>query len=223
MLDKLLGSILGSGLTLGNALAIIFSAVLSGLLISLVYMITHRHESYERTLPVTLFIMPVIVSSIILLIGNNLASAFSLAGIFALIRFRADAKDSKDLSYILFTIVVGASFGTGYISYGFLASTIILILMVLLKAIKYGEIKPFEMSLKIIVPENLNYENLFDDIFLKYTSFHKLERVRTSDFGTMFELSYSITFKKELSQKEFLDELRCRNGNLNIILTMKQE
>lgn len=91
--------------------------------------------------------------------------------------------------------------------------------MYVVEVTKYGYIKEETLQLKIIVPEDLNYENLFDDIFDEYTKSCKVERIRTRDFGALYELSYSIVIKDGISNKEFIDKLRCRNGNINITLT----
>ncbi len=166
--------------------------------------------------------LPAIISIIILLIGDNIARAFSLAGAFSLIRFRSAPGDPKDIAYVFFTLAVGLACSMGYIRYAGLFAVILGTVMLLLQKMKYASSQNTSMLLKVTVPENLNYEGLFDDILNKYTKSWEMNRVKTSDFGSLFNLFYRIEINKEYSQKTFLDELRCRNGNLDIALTMNE-
>jgi uncharacterized membrane protein YdfJ with MMPL/SSD domain len=193
-----------------------------GLAISQVYIATHKEEGYSPSFTITLIMLPAIISIIILLIGDNIARAFSLAGAFSLIRFRSAPGDPKDIAYVFFTLAVGLACGMGYIGYGGLFAVILGSVMLLLHRINYASSPNTSMLLKVTVPENLNYEGLFDDILNQYTSSWQISRVKTSDFGSLFNLFYRIELNKEYSQKMFLDELRCRNGNLDIALTMTE-
>jgi hypothetical protein len=220
MLETLFSSGVGETLTVGKTLLIIAASLICGLAISQVYIVTHKKEGNNSSLPVTLIMLPAIISIIILLIGDNIARAFSLAGAFSLIRFRSAPGDPKDIAYVFFSLAVGLACGMGYIGYGALFAIILGGIMLILNRVKYAGTQNTSMMLKVTVPENLNYEGLFDDILNKYTSAWHINRVKTSDFGTLFNLSYNIEFNQKCSQKMFLDELRCRNGNLDIALTM---
>jgi len=200
-----------------------FAASLAlGLLISFVYIKTHKSEGYQSGFAVTLIMLPAIISVIIMLIGNNVARAFSLAGAFSLVRFRSAPGDPKDIAYVFFALGVGLACGLGFIAYAAVFAVILCLVMILLTFTNYAKQKSTSMQVRITVPENLNFQGLFDDILNKYTDFWKLRKVRTTDFGTLFELSYLIDLKQSADQKVFLDELRCRNGNLNITLTLKE-
>lgn len=218
MLETILSSTAGESLTFMNTIIIIAASIILGIVISLVYIKTHKKEGYAPSFTVTLIMLPVIISIIILLVGNNVARAFSLAGAFSIIRFRSAPGDPKDISYVFFTLAVGLACGMGYVGYATIFTIVLCGVMMALDIIKFATPKSDCMQLKIIVPENLNYEELFDDILTKYTSDWKMERVRTKEFGALFELTYRVNIKEAASKKKFIDELRCKNGNLNISL-----
>ena len=222
MLETLFSSGVGETLSIGKTLLIIAAALLCGLAVSQVYIATHKKEGYSPSFTIALIMLPAIISIIILLIGDNIARAFSLAGAFSLIRFRSAPGDPKDIAYVFFTLAVGLACGMGYIGYAGLFAVILGAVMLLLQRMKYASSPNSSMLLKVTVPENLNYEGLFDDILNQYTKSWEMNRVKTSDFGTLFNIFYRIEFNKDYSQKTFLDELRCRNGNLDIALTMNE-
>ncbi len=212
----------GSSLTLPGMLSALGAALILGLVISLAYIRTHKEEGYSTGFTITLIMLPAIISIIIMLIGNNVARAFSVAGAFSLIRFRSAPGDPKDIAYVFFTLAVGLACGMGYLAYGLIFVIVLCIVMTLLHNMNFAKPKTACMQLKITVPEDLNFQGLFDDILERYTTSWSLKRVRTADFGTIFEVVYTISLKSATEQKQFIDELRCRNGNLNISLTLKE-
>ena len=222
MLDTILTSTTGESLTLTNTLIILVVSIILGLIISISYMKTSKEEVVTSGFAITLIMLPAIISIIILLVGNNVARAFSLAGAFSIIRFRSEPKDPKDISYIFFTLAVGLSAGMGYILYAILFTIILCLIMFVLKFINYAESDKSCLELRITIPENLNYENVFDDILKKYTSSWKFKKIKTKEFGSLFEITYSVVMNTG-NQKKFIDEVRCRNGNLGVILSVPQE
>lgn len=220
MLETILTSTTGESFTLTNSLLVIGTSIILGILISLVYMKTNKESSINSGFSTTLIMLPVIISIIILLVGNNVARAFSLAGAFSIIRFRSAPGDPKDIAYIFFTLAIGLTCGMGYVTYAVLFTLILSAVMIGLHITKFTEPKNKTMQLKITVPEDLNYEGVFEEVLDNYTASYNIERVRTRDFGSLFELTYTINLKPEINQKSFIDELRCRNGNLNITLTL---
>lgn len=222
MLDTILTSTTGESLTLTNTLIILVVSIILGLIISISYMKTSKEETVTSGFAITLIMLPAIISIIILLVGNNVARAFSLAGAFSIIRFRSEPKDPKDISYIFFTLAVGLSAGMGYIVYAILFTIILCLIMFILKFINYAEPDKSCLELRITIPENLNYENIFDDILKKYTSSWKFKKIKTKEFGSLFEITYSVVMNNG-NQKKFIDEIRCRNGNLGVILSVPQE
>lgn len=219
MLETIISSTTGESFTLVNALIVIGAAIILGFVISCAYMYTHKKEGYASGFTITLIMLPVIISIIILLVGNNVARAFSLAGAFSIIRFRSAPGDPKDISYVFFTLAVGLACGMGYVGYGVIVTLILCLVMIILDKAKFAMPKTKSMMLKILVPEDLNYENVFDSILDEYTSKWVLESVKTKDFGALYELCYRVHVNEGSSQKGFIDELRCKNGNLNIALT----
>ena len=222
MLDTILTSTTGESLTLTNTLIILVVSIILGLIISISYMKTSKEETVTSGFAITLIMLPAIISIIILLVGNNVARAFSLAGAFSIIRFRSEPKDPKDISYIFFTLAVGLSAGMGYIVYAILFTIILCLIMFILKFINYAEPDKSCLELRITIPENLNYENVFDDVLKKYTSSWKFKKIKTKEFGSLFEITYSVVMNSG-NQKKFIDEIRCRNGNLGVILSVPQE
>ena len=222
MLDTILTSTTGESLTLTNTLIILVVSIILGLIISISYMKTSKEEVVTSGFAITLIMLPAIISRIILLVGNNVARAFSLAGAFSIIRFRSEPKDPKDISYIFFTLAVGLSAGMGYILYAILFTIILCLIMFVLKFINYAEPDKSCLELRITIPENLNYENVFDDVLKKYTSSWKFKKIKTKEFGSLFEITYSVVMNNG-NQKKFIDEIRCRNGNLGVILSVPQE
>lgn len=219
-IETWLGEMVNISVSFSNIFMIVVSSVLLGLIVSIAYMFTHRKEGWIQSFTITLVMLPAIVAIIILLVGSSVARAFSLAGAFSLIRFRSAPGDPKDISYVFFTVAIGLACGMGYIPYAALFAVLLCVIMVVLELTQYGAAKSSMMTLKITIPENLNFKNLFDDIFLKYTKTYKMKRVKTIEFGSLFELTYNIKLNDDCDQKALIDELRTRNGNLSISLNL---
>jgi hypothetical protein len=171
-------------------------------------------------MPTTLIVLPIVIAAVIMLVGTNYASAFALAGVFTLIRFRSEPGDPKDISYIFSSVAVGLCCGMGFIYVAIFICALLSLILTVVYLIRFGEAKKTNLKLKILIPEDLNYSNVFDDIFAKHGVKASLDKVKTVDFGTMFELLYRIDVNADFNQKAFIDDLRTRNGNLNIVLTL---
>lgn len=221
MMDLLFSGSLGENLTIQSILIITGSALILGLFISGVYMLTHKKEAYTAGFTIALIMLPAIIAMIIVLVGSNVARAFSLAGAFSLIRFRSAPGDSKDISYVFFTLGVGLACGMGYIGYGAIFAVVLCLVMVILTKCKFGKRRNAIMQLKIVMPEDMDYNGVFDEILEDYAPGSNLVRIKTSEFGSLFELTYDVMMKDVTKSKQFIDKLRCKNGNLNIVLSMK--
>lgn len=165
----------------------------------------------------TLAILPAVVQTIIMLVNGNIGAGIAVMGAFSLIRFRSQPGNSREIASIFLATTVGLAMSMGYVGISVVLIVlvgVVTILVSLLGAGKHGSDK----TLRITIPENMDYEGLFDDIFDAYTSNHELTRVKTVNMGSLYELSYFVTMKKDVSEKAFLDAIRCRNGNLNIVL-----
>ena len=163
-------------------------------------------------------ILPVIVCVVIMVVGSDIARAISLGGVFALVRFRSVPGDSKDITNVFFAMVVGLSCGMGYAQLAVVVTIVVGLIYFVLNFTQFGVRRCETKQLRITVPENLNFNGAFDDLFSEYTTNVELERIKTTNLGTLYELTYNIDMKKGVDEKAFIDSLRCRNGNLNIIL-----
>lgn len=202
-------------LTITNALLCTSTSILLGFVIALVYM---AQGKYSKNFVTTLVILPPLVQIVIMMTSGNLGSSVAVLGAFSLVRFRSQPGSSKEITSIFFAMAVGLATGMGYLSFAALITIVIGFLLLLLYKTSFGNKRAEEKELKVTIPENLDYTEIFDDIFEKYTKKASLERVRTTNLGSMFELSYAITLKDEKEQKTFLDDIRCKNGNLTVMM-----
>lgn len=206
-------------LSITNLIIILVISTILGFIMRYVFLFTHRKEVYDKAFASTLQLLPLVISIIIALVSDNLARAFSLAGVFTLVRFRTAIADSRDITYILTAVAIGLSIALGYINYAIVITAFISTVFIVINLTEKQKVITFQAKLKIVVPENMNYEHAFDDLFSKYLTNYKLQKVKTSDFGTMFELTYLIKTLPSFQQKAFLDDLRVLNGNLNITMS----
>jgi len=220
-MEEIFNQITGEGidLTFPMAAEAMIAALLFGLVISLTYIYTHKNR-YQQSFAITLTMLPIILTMIILFVGSNVARAFSLAGTLSIIRFRSAPGDPEDIGYIFFDIAAGLACGVGLYLYGAMFVAVLCLFMIVISKINFAKPKTTAKQLRITIPESLDYEGVFDEILAKYTSDYSLVRVRTTDLGSLYELTYSVNMLKDANEKEFIDEIRCRNGNLNIILAL---
>ena len=162
-------------------------------------------------------LLPPVVTLVIMMVNGNIGAGLAVAGTFALVRFRSVPGSAKEIAGLFMTVAIGLACGMGYVAYAGIFFLIMAALALLLGKFRFGEAGKAHRQLKIVIPENLDYEGIFDDLFEKYTVTHELVKVRTTNVGTLYELTYDIRLKSDQVSKEFIDEIRCRNGNLNII------
>ncbi len=219
LIYSLTASTVAESLSIASVLEILGASIIIGFIISLVYVITHKKDGYSQAFCVCLILLAPIVGLVILLVGNNVARAFSLAGAFALIRFRSAPGDPKDIAFVFMSVVMGLACGMGYWFYAGLATIVILAVILILHFTNYAGKKGNTYTLRITVPETLNYVGAFDDTLKKYTTYYKLERVKTVDFGALFELSFTVNLKNDNDMRDLLDDVRAMNGNLKVMLS----
>ena len=193
-------------------------AVVIGLVIAFVYTLISKKDGYNKSFIVGLALLPAIVAAVILLVGSNVARAFSMAGAFALVRFRSAPGSAKDISIVFFSMASALACGLGFVTFAVCFTVLILVVLVIISVTGFGGSSDYKKQLRITIPENLNYMTVFDDVFEKYLSENVLRKVKTTNMGTMFELTYECRMKDNNTQKQFIDELRVRNGNLNITM-----
>lgn len=191
------------------------TALLIGLMFALIYTYKSR---YTKSFVVTLALMPSVVCVVIMMVNGNVGAGVAVAGAFSLVRFRSVPGTAKEIGSIFLAMGAGLAIGMGYIGYGLLFSLILGIANLIYVHIDFGYNKNIEVEriIRITMPENLDYMNIFDDIFGKYTKEHELIRVKTTNMGSLFKLTYNISLKDPSDEKQFIDEIRLRNGNLEI-------
>lgn len=208
-----LSSIIDSTVTLKIFLICTSVSLVLGILTALLYL--HRNKC-SQSFAVTLAMLPTVVEAVIMLVNGNIGAGVAVAGAFSLVRFRSAPGTAKEISALFLAMTIGLATGMGYVTLAVVLFVIIAALMLLLGAVKFGENDSSLRTLKITIPENLDYDGIFDDLFAKYTDSAELEKVKTSNMGTLFDLQYKIALKGKEVPKEFIDEIRIRNGNLNI-------
>ncbi|MBE6889579.1 MAG: DUF4956 domain-containing protein [Ruminococcaceae bacterium] len=202
-------------LTTGAGCAIAMAAALvCGAVIAVVYRLGADRPSKYMT--ITTLIMPAVVQTVIMLVNGSIGTGVAVAGAFSLVRFRSVPGTSRDICILFLAMASGIAAGMGYIGYGALFTIAIAAVVFIAEKIIPSETTKRTRLLRILVPEDLDYSELFNDIFSEYTTRCKLNRVKTVRMGTMFNLHYLVTLKDPSKEKEMLDKIRCRNGNLTI-------
>ena len=174
----------------------------------------------SRSESVSLTLIPFIVQVIIMIVNGNIGVGLGVAGAFSLIRYRSNPGTASDILVLFIAMTVGITMGVGYMWLSIIFTVIVLCAYVIISLSGIGGGKHGEKELKVTIPEGLNYPHIFDDIFEKFTKSSRLVRVRTPNMGSMYQLTYVITMKSDDDEKEMIDEIRCRNGNLDIICGM---
>ena len=208
-----------ASISMENWIVCIGVAIVLGVIISMV------HKFTTKTTPnflLTLAILPALVQVVILLINGNLGTSLAVAGAFSLIRFRSMPGNSKEIISVFWAMAIGLALGMGYVVFAVIVTLIVAVLMIVINKATNKITDLSERKLKILIPENLDYEEVFDDIFPKYTDKICLEKVKTTNMGSMYELQYIVSLKKDIKEKEFLDEIRVRNGNMLVMLERKE-
>ena len=210
-----------STLTLGKTLALVGSSIGMSLLVTLVYLLVNRKKAYSTKSLFTILLMGPIVSVIVIAVGSNLARAISIGGGLALIRFRHSVENPSDLIFIYLSAAVGMACGTGGIGFAAIAIGIILAVIIIASLTGFDRIGGGSMRLTVMVPESLDFAGVFEPVLKQHCKTFNLERVKSVEYGTLTELRYRIRLKNKDAQKALIDDIRVRNGNLNISITQK--
>lgn len=214
MLNSLFSSVIGNTLTPAAFFGCTGCALILGFLLAAFYMFKN---TYSKSFVVTVALLPVIVQVIMMLVNGNLGTGVAVMGAFSLIRFRSAPGTAREILAIFSAMAVGLATGVGYLGIATVFTVIIIAANLFYTAVNFGDSSNCRRELKITVPESLDYTTLFDDLFAQYTKSHCLNKVKTSNLGSLFQLSYTVELKSEQQEKAFLDALRCRNGNLDIV------
>lgn len=196
-----------------SALLCTAAALILGFIISAVYMSDRR---YTKNFVITLALLPALVQIVILIVNGNLGASVAVLGTFSLVRFRSAPGTSKEIMSVFFAMAVGLACGMGQLFFAAIVTVVISFVLLLLTKSPFGEKRGAWKHLKIAIPENLDYTDIFDDIFETYAKNVTLDKVKTINLGSMYELDYHIILKDAKMEKQMIDEIRCRNGNLGI-------
>lgn len=190
------------------------------LLLGIIVAVTHRFTSkYNKNFLITLAILPVLVQSVMIMVNGNLGTSVAILGAFGLVRFRSLPGTSKEILSVFFAMAIGLATGMGHIGFATIMTIAVAIMIITLSKLPiFGVTKPIKL-LKITIPEDLDYTTVFDDIFAKYLNSFELEKAKTTDMGSLFDLNYNVTLKSGTNEKELIDAIREKNGNLRVILS----
>ena len=222
-MDVLFASVLG---TTESAMATVTTAgfmwctlasIVLGLACALIYM--YKHD-YSKNFVVTLALMPVIVQMVITLVNGNLGAGVAVMGVFNLVRFRSIAGTAKDIGSVFLAMAIGLATGMGYIGVAAILTVVVGIFNVIYVTTPFGTPREPGKTLKITVPEDLEFEGAFDEVLANYTSSYELQGVSTTNMGSLYQIEYKVRMKADGLEKRMIDELRCLNGNLRIALGM---
>lgn len=222
MFESQFVSLIGdAGLTVGNFLVCIGAALVLGTAMALVF---NFRTVCSRSFLSTLAALPAIVALVIMMVGGNLGTGVAVAGTFSLVRFRSMPGTAREICAVFLSVAVGLACGTGYVGAAAVFTAILCVFFLVLDLLHFGAKKNEKLrkQLRITLPEDLDYTGAFDDIMEEFTSEHRLVAVKTTNLGSLNKLTYEITLKKEGTEKEMIDQLRCRNGNLEISLSVQE-
>ncbi len=198
----------------------ILTALLCGVIISFFY---KKSVQVTKSFCTTLVILPSIVMAVIMLVNGNLGIGVAVAGSFSLVRFRSLPGKASDIAIIFLAMATGLAIGTGYLIFAIILAIVVSVIFILINMIPVFDSSRNYRTLKITIPEDLDYANTFDDILENYTLKYHLNGVKTVNLGTMYLLQYEIELKDTKYEKEMIDALRCRNGNLAISSVLKAD
>lgn len=213
-MENILSSIFTGSLTLGQFLLAIGASMILGFIASLVFMF---RNTYTKSFITALVLIPAIETVVIMLVNDNLGVGLSVAGSFALIRFRSVKGNAKELAAVFLAMTIGIICGTGYVVIAAIFTLMLCLVMFLLALTGFGKASENDRYLKITIPESLNYDEVFNGILDKYCSTWELESIKTLTLGSLFRVEYKVTLKDASQTKKMIDEIRTRNGNLEIM------
>lgn len=223
---NIFGSIFDSSanasISVGNFFICFAVALVLGSALAAGYTVKSR---YTKSFAITLAMLPAVVCVVIMLVNGNIGAGVAVAGAFSLVRFRSAPGSAKEIVAIFIAMCSGLLVGMGYIAFAVIFTVIMAAILLVLNIVKIWNKKqvPKEKTLRITIPEDLNYTEVFDDIFKEFTVSYETVSVKTANMGSMYKLKYNIVLKDVTKEKQFIDELRCRNGNLEIMISNREE
>lgn len=206
-----------AGLEINAALIAAGSALLMGLVLALTHKLTTRGTT--KGFLITLLVLPLLTMAVMIMINGNLGTSIAILGAFSLIRFRSIRGNAKNLLSIFFAMMIGLSCGMGHILFGAVMTAIAIVAIVFFTFVPILEPNKKDKVLKIVVPEDMDYTDIFKDTFKKYTSYAELVSSKTINMGSLYDLTYNVRLKAGVKEKAFMDEIRTKNCNLKVSLS----
>ena len=197
----------------------------TSLLIGLILAYSCRYQGrYTKSFLVTLMLLPSVVCIIIMMVNGSVGAGVAVAGAFSLVRFRSAPGTGREITMLFLAMGAGLIAGMGYLAFALLFAVIMSVMNVIFNHLDFGEKEKGQRyrTLSIMIPESLDYSGVFDEVLRHYTTDYTLTRVKTTNMGSLFRLSYDLTLREGANEKELIDQLRCRNGNLEIMLSMQE-
>lgn len=212
---------MSSVITVADFLLCVACALVIGLIMAFGYMFRSR---YTKSFIVTLALLPAVVCVVIMMVNGNVGAGVAVAGAFSLVRFRSVPGTAKEITMLFLAMGAGLMAGMGYLGFALLFSVIMCLLVLIYNTLDLGtqKVAATHKTLKITIPEDLDYTGVFDGILGEYASSYELIRVKTTNMGSMFRLTYNLTLSDPSREKEMIDKLRCRNGNLEISVSRQE-
>ncbi len=200
--------------------ASMFGAIGVGLVLGLILAKVYQYKTiYSKSFMMTLVMLPTLIAIVIFLVNGSLGAGVAVMGAFSLIRFRSAPGGAKELLAIFLAMTIGIAVGMGYLIFASVFTIIMSVVMLLLETVNFGQMKHSMRQVTVVIPESLDYEMVFDDIFQKATNYVELANVKTSDMGSLFKIKYIVQLNGTMTEKELVDALRTRNGNLEIAIS----
>ena len=223
MLNNLFSGLFDSSTTsvisMGNFLICVGISLVLGIIMALSYTYKTR---YTKSFLLTLAILPAVVCVVIMMVNGNIGTGVAVAGAFSLVRFRSAPGTAKEIGMIFLAMSAGLIAGMGYLAYAALFTVILCLVFILYNSISFGEERSSYKTMAVTIPEDLNYTEVFDDILKQYTKKYELKKVKTTNMGSMFRLNYDVALKDRKLEKEMIDAIRVRNGNLEISISNQE-
>ena len=217
MFDQLFNDVF-TGTTINPAS--MFGAISITLVLGLILAKVYQYKTiYSKSFMMTLVMLPTLIAIVIFLVNGSLGAGVAVMGAFSLIRFRSAPGGAKELLAIFLAMTIGIAVGMGYLIFASVFTIIMSVVMLLLETVNFGQMKHSMRQVTVVIPESLDYETVFDDIFQKATNYIELANVKTSDMGSLFKIKYIVQLNGTMTEKELMDALRTRNGNLEIAIS----
>lgn len=225
MIDSLFSGIFDTDMTSVISVSDFISCMACALFVGLILAFAHMYRTrYTKSFVVTLALLPAVVCVVIMMVNGNVGAGVAVAGAFSLVRFRSVPGTAKEITMLFLAMGAGLIAGMGYLGFSVLFTIIMCIFSVLYNLLDFGSKKNAATykTLNITIPEDLDYTDVFENILKEYCVSCELVRVKTTNMGSMFRLTYNLTLKDTSKEKEMIDRLRCRNGNLEITVSRQE-